>query len=194
VSTNGVNSMLEGFNKSYHGIAVRTGFKQWITALSLTFMIAVIIIFSISSIIITEIAAGYLQSKHLVNAGTQIFLLRTATWLILLTAALLTISCLYYYGPSKKNRRPFISVGSVTATILLALTSVAFNFFVSNISQHNKIYGSIGTLIVILIWINFNTLQLLIGFELNASIENALKNSESRMSRKEEEKPVHRSV
>jgi membrane protein len=195
VSTNGVNSMLDGFNKSYHGIAVRTGFRQWVTALSLTILVAVIVIFSIALIIFSEIASGYLSSAHLVNAGTQIFLLRSLTYAILFTAALMTISCLYYYGPSKKNRRPFISVGSVTATLLLAMTSIAFNYFVSNFSQHNKIYGSIGTLIVILIWINFNTLQLLIGFELNASIENALKSpAPAKKGQSEKDEPIHRSL
>jgi membrane protein len=87
--------------------------------------------------------------------------------------ALTSISSLYYFGPSKKNKRPFISVGSVTATVLLLITTFAFNYIISNFGQYNKLYGSIGTLIVILLYINFNTLQLIVGFELNASIENA---------------------
>jgi membrane protein len=195
VSTNGVNSMLDGFNKSYHGLEMRTGFKKWLTSLSLTLLVAVIIIFSITLILITEFASGYLAKKDILNAGANIFLLRSATWVILLVTSLVTISCLYYYGPSKRNRRPFISVGSVTATVLLAITSVAFNYFISNFSQYNKIYGSIGTLIIILIWINFNTLQLIIGFELNASIENALRSSDqTKKPIAEPDETIHRSV
>lgn len=195
VSTNGVNSMLDGFNKSYHGLEMRTGFKKWLTSLSLTLLVAIIIIFSITLILITEYASGYLTQKDLLNSGTNIFLLRSATWVILLATSLITISCLYYYGPSKRNRRPFISVGSVTATALLAITSVAFNYFISNFSQYNKIYGSIGTLIIILIWINFNTLQLIIGFELNASIENALRSGDQiKKSATQADEFLHRSV
>jgi membrane protein len=196
VSTNGVNSMIDGFNKSYHGIEVRTGFTKWVTALSLTLLVAVIIIFSITLIIFTELLSAYLAQTDLINSGTNIFMLQTATWVILLATSLVTISSLYYYGPSKKNRRPFISVGSVTATLLLALTSVVFNYFISNFSQYNKIYGSIGTLIVILVWINFNTLQLILGFELNASIENALRSNDgtSRKAAEDSESPIHRSV
>jgi len=196
VATNGVRSMIDGFNKSYHGVAVRSGLKQWIASLSLTVLVAFILIFSIAIILLTSVASDYLHSKDLLNTATQLFFLQTITWVILLAAALTTISCLYYYGPSKKNRRPFISVGSVTATALLALTSFGFNFFVNHISQHNKIYGSIGTLIVILIWINFNTLQLIIGFELNASIENALRSSEaaSKDDSKESDEGIQRSL
>jgi len=173
ISTNGIYSMIESFNQSYHGIEVRTKFKQRLVSIFLTMLLALIVVFSIALIIATEIASVYLEKKNFLNAGTQIFLLQAGKWIILVGMSLTAISSLYFYGPSKKNKRPFVSVGSVMATILLILTSIAFNFFISNFAQYNKIYGSIGTLIVILVWIYFNSLQLLIGFELNASIENA---------------------
>ncbi len=175
VSTNGINSMIEGFNQSYHGIEVRKVFKQRLISIFLTLMLAIIVILSLGMIVTAEVVYNYLESKNLLDSAPSYNLVRAATWFILVLMALLMISFLYYYGPSKKNKRPFISVGSVTATFLLILTTLAFNYFVGNFGQYNKIYGSIGTLIVILIWINFNSLQLIIGFELNASIENAMK-------------------
>lgn len=173
VSTNGINSLIESFNSSYHGIEVRSAFKQRMVSLFLTLMLAVIVIFSIALIFFAEIATGYMESKHYLRTGINFFMLRAGTWIILLAMSLTMISFLFFFGPSKKNRRPFISVGSVMATLLLLLTTYAFNFFITNFAQYNKVYGSIGTLIVILLWINFNSLQLIIGFELNASIENA---------------------
>jgi membrane protein len=159
-------------------VEVRSAFKQRVVSVFLTLMLAIIVIISVGLILFAEIASVYLESKNLINTGPRIFLLQAGTWVILIIMSLLMISFLYYYGPSKKNKRPFISVGSVTATILVLLTTLVFNYFIGNFSQYNKIYGSIGTLIVILLWINFNSLQLIIGFELNASIENAFKRAE----------------
>lgn len=202
VSTNGINSLINSFNQSYHGIEVRSAFQQRLVSVYLTLMLAIIVILSIALIILSEVATHYMESKNLLDAGPRIFLLQSGKWIILIGMALCMISFLYFYGPSKKNKRPFISVGSVTATILLIATSLAFNYFVANFSQYNKIYGSIGTLIVILIWINFNSLQLIIGFELNASIENALKAKSGRLTIKnegkiefpDEESPFQRSM
>ena len=95
-------------------------------------------------------------------------------YLILVILCFTAISSLYFFGPSggiKKFR--FISAGSTLATILVILTSVGFNFFIQHFGRFNKVYGSIGTLIVILIYINFNCLQLLIGYELNNAIDKA---------------------
>lgn len=173
VSTNGVYYLIDGFNKSYHGIYVRSPFKQRIVSLFLTLMLAIILIASVALITFTEITSNYLIEHEILKDGLSFFLIKAGTWLILVSMALTMISSLYYFGPSKKNRRPFISVGSVTATLLLIATTYVFNYIISNFGQYNKLYGSIGTLIVILLYINFNTIQLILGFELNASIENA---------------------
>jgi membrane protein len=173
ISTNGVYYLIEGFNKSYHGIEVRTPFKQRVVSLFLTIMLATIVIVAIGLMIFTEYASSYLNTHDIIKNRPSVILLNLTTWVILVTMALTMISSLYYFGPSKKNRSPFISVGSITATVLLIATTAVFNYIISNFGQYNKIYGSIGTLIVILLYINFNAIQLIIGFELNASIENA---------------------
>ncbi len=173
VSTNGIYYLIDGFNKSYHGIDVRSAFKQRLVSLFLTLMLAIIVLASIALITFTEITSRYLTEHDVIKNGPSLLLIQAGTWFILVTMALTSISSLYYFGPSKKNKRPFISVGSVTATVLLLITTFAFNYIISNFGQYNKLYGSIGTLIVILLYINFNTLQLIVGFELNASIENA---------------------
>ena len=173
ISANGIYSMIDGFNKSYHGIEVRTPFKQRMISVFLTLMLAIILIGSFALIGFTEYAVANLEGKAILNNATTVLMLRTGTTAILLMTSLMMISSLYFFGPSKKNRRPFISVGSVTTTIMITLTTFAFNYFIGNFSQYNKLYGSIGTLIIILVWINFIAVQLIIGFELNASIENA---------------------
>ena len=66
-----------------------------------------------------------------------------------------------------------MSAGSITATILSVITSIGFGYYVNNFAQYNQLYGSIGTLLVILLWMYFNSIILLLGFELNASIVSA---------------------
>jgi membrane protein len=80
------------------------------------------------------------------------------------------ISLIYTLGPSMHRRINFINIGSITATFFSLLTSLGFSYFINNFNRYNEVYGSIGALIVIMIWIQFNSFILLVGFELNASL------------------------
>jgi membrane protein len=82
-------------------------------------------------------------------------------------------SFLYYLAPAAESRFRFISAGSTLSTVLTILASVGINYYVNSISRYNTLYGSIGTLIIIMVWIFFNAMIVLIGFELNVSIRNA---------------------
>jgi membrane protein len=83
------------------------------------------------------------------------------------------ISFIYYIGGNRKLRWRFFSAGSTLATLMVLLVSFGFGYYVDNFANYNKIYGSIGTIIVIMLWIYFNSYVLLVGFELNASIQQA---------------------
>ncbi len=112
------------------------------------------------------VAHGYLERI----AANLLAFVRT---IVLVFMILLSISLLYNYGPMKSRHWRFLSPGSILATILVILSSLAFSFYVSNFAQYNKLYGSIGTLLVIMLWIYVNAIGLIIGFELNASIAQA---------------------
>ena len=92
-------------------------------------------------------------------------------WLILISVYFITISILYRYGPSNTKKCKLFSPGSWLATVLAILTFWGFGYYINNFGNYNKVYGSIGTLIVIMIWLYLNSLIILIGFELNASID-----------------------
>ena len=85
------------------------------------------------------------------------------------------ISILFQFGPSQKTDWKLFSPGAILATIFIILTSYGFGYYIENFNQYNKLYGSIGTLIIILLWLYFNAIVMLIGFELNASIFKAIK-------------------
>jgi membrane protein len=95
--------------------------------------------------------------------------------LVITAMFLFAFSFLYYLAPAGENKFRFISAGSMLSTMLTIAASVAFNYYVNNFSRYNTLYGSIGTLMIIMIWINFNALAVIIGFELNASIMGAKK-------------------
>jgi membrane protein len=93
--------------------------------------------------------------------------------MIVLALLLAAISSVYYLAPAKRGQFRFISAGSLLATLLVLITTLGFNLYVDNFARYNALYGSLGTLMVILVWIYINAISLLIGFELNASIHMA---------------------
>lgn len=98
-------------------------------------------------------------------------MLLVGKWIVVLALFFFAISFLYYYAPAVKKRWRFISPGSTFATLLSILFSTGFAYFVNNFGSYNKVYGSIGTIIVIMLWMYFNSMSLILGFELNASID-----------------------
>jgi membrane protein len=91
-------------------------------------------------------------------------------WLVILTLFYFSIALIYRFGAALRTRFKWITPGATLATLLSIITSVAFSFYVNSFGTYNKVYGSIGTIIVLMLWIQLNCLILQIGFELNASI------------------------
>ena len=94
----------------------------------------------------------------------------TIRWIIIVILFFYSISFIYRYAPSVKKRWPLVSPGSVLATVLILLTTILFSYWVNHFNNYNKIYGSIGTIMILMLLIYLNSLILLIGFELNLSI------------------------
>jgi len=174
-ATNAVNGIIEAFNDTYHSLETRSVVKQRLVSLMLVFILSLVIIIATTLIIGGAAFVNYLQSVHLIKDSWIYYLILVGNWLIVVSMLFFGISFLYYFGPAKKGRYRFISAGATLATILSIATSVAFNYYIINFSKYNTLYGSIGTLIIMLLWINFNAVILLIGFELNAGISEARK-------------------
>ena len=172
-TTNGISALIDGFNKSYHVKETRTGFRQRMAAFTLTAILSLLVIAAILIIVSSESATHYLVVHHIIKSKGQIVLLYIGKWIVIAALFLFAISFLYYFGPALHKRWRFFSAGSIVASFLSILTSIGFGTFVNNFGNYNKVYGSIGTLIVIMLWIYYNALILIIGFELNASIDNA---------------------
>lgn len=173
-STNGVNSLIEAFNTYTDAIETRSAWRQKLAALWLTVYTALLVIISIILTTVGTVVLDFLNDKNLFGDSLEYYLLLFVKWFLTVLFLYCLISGLFYYGPAKKRRWKFFNVGSTLATVLSLLTTYGFMFYVNNFNSYNKLYGSIGTLIVIMLLIFFNSMVLLIGFELNVSIDRAL--------------------
>jgi membrane protein len=172
-ATNGFSSMITAFNNSYYVAESRSALMQFLVSISLVFIVTILVLIAIALIIFSGITLTFLSDKGILQDSFSIFLIVAGKWIVVVSLLFFSFSFIYYIAPSKKSQYRFISAGSTLATILSIFTSLGFAYYVNNFGQYNKLYGSIGTIIVILLWIQFNSFILLIGFELNASIKNA---------------------
>lgn len=167
-STNGVSSMIDGFNNTYHAIESRSLLKQRLISLILVLITTLLLVLAIALIIYSAIILKALPLGH-----SSRYLIQIGRFVIVFLLLFMIISFNYYLGPANNKGWRFISAGSTFTTIMCLLTSLGFAWYVNNFGTYNKLYGSIGTLIIVLLWIYFNSIMLLLGFELNASIHSA---------------------
>ena len=172
-STNGIASIIEGFNSTVHAIETRSWLKQRLVSLFLLVVISVLIIILISLSIIGGYIIRWLMNEGILTDFFTILMIQVLRWILIVSLFLFTNSFLYYFAPARRREFRFISAGSTLTTILLILTTYGFNFYIDNFNRYNALYGSIGTLLVFMLWIYFNSIIVLIGFELNASIRMA---------------------
>jgi membrane protein len=170
-STNGFNAMINSFNETYHEIETRTAVAQRLVSLLMVIISTLLISIAIILIVFSEIILTTLISAD----GITFFLIHLGKYIILIGVCLCFISFNYYMGPKRKNGFHFLTPGSILATFLTIITSILFAYYVNNFGNYNKLYGSIGTLIVIMLWIYIVSLILLLGFDLNVSIQSAKK-------------------
>ncbi len=174
-STSGANSLIEAFNNTYHTLETRSMFRQYLISLFIVFIISFLLILTVVLITLGPTLLIWLLPASLENSLFILIILEILRWLIVIGLLLMAVSSLFYLAPVRRKHFRFISAGSMLATILIVITTLGFNFYVDNFSTYNAFYGSLGTLMIVLIWIYINAISLLVGFELNASIMTARK-------------------
>jgi membrane protein len=175
-ASNGVIAIMNAFNQSSHSIESRNVLKKHLIAILLVFILAVNMIISGAALALSSILLYFMESKGIIGDNFTLFSLQAGQWVIILLTSLIAFSSIYYFAPAKKRIFPFFSAGSIIASLLSVLSFKVFSVFIENFSNYNKFYGSLGTMIMIIVWINLTALMLLIGFELNASIYTASMN------------------
>jgi membrane protein len=166
--SNGMNAILSGFQSSLHITIKRTYFRQYAVAIALSLVLTVILIITISAIVTLEVVI-----QSLIKSGfltDDVYLLQMGRYIFLILMILVVTSLLFKFAARETRHASFFSYGSVFSTILFGITSFLFGIYVVRFAQYNQLYGSIGTLLVLMIYIWINCFILLLGFELNALI------------------------
>ncbi|SHM24945.1 YihY/virulence factor BrkB family protein [Flavobacterium xinjiangense] len=161
---NGLNGILGGFESSRHVLIKRGFIHQYIVALGMSLLLSLLLIVTISTILVFEV---FIQ-KTVFSDVNQLIILGRYAFVILMILA--TTSILFKFGTKHDKNRAFISIGSVFTTILILLDSYIFGIWVIRFSKYNELYGSIGTLLILMFYIWINCMILLLGFELNATV------------------------
>jgi len=165
-SSNAVMGIMRAFDKNYLGFKKRKMIRRRATALQLTSVLFVLMFASLLVLI--------MQSSVLKLFGLKNVLVRQiigyARWVVIVLLFFGSVSFIYRYAPFVHKRWKLINPGCILATTLMLLFTVFFSYWVNNFSNYNKLYGSISTILILMLLIYFNSLVLLIGFELNVSI------------------------
>jgi membrane protein len=164
-SSNGIMGMIKGMNSSAHIHDSRPAGKQRLIALLLLLLI---VLMTVGSVVILIFSSTLLKKYiHHTSVTTIIEVFR---FLTVYTIVFITVSSIYYLAPAKILRKRFISPGAIVATNASIVASYILAEFFRNFDSYNKIYGTIGSFPVLMLWIFINCLVLLVGFELNVSI------------------------
>jgi membrane protein len=172
-ATNGIDAILEGFGQSYHDTDTYSWWKQKLAAFLMMMALSLMIVVSMSFLAFGKVTIYFLAEQQLITDRATIIFLRLLQWLIIILITLTGISLLYYFGQPKdrqRNRYRFFSPGAILGTTLFVVGGLLIKLYFENFARYNLLYGSIGSIIILLVWLYYNAIILLIGFELNASI------------------------
>ena len=169
-ASNAMTGIIRSFDKSI--MQNRPFFlHQRMRAIRLTIILILLVFASLIVLIGQEQLASLLRSGFDIEQSTILPYWNSLRWVIIILLLFYGNAFIYKYAPHIKEKWPLISPGALLSTGLMLLTTFGFSYWVNNFSSYNKIYGSIGTVLVVMTIIYMNALILLIGFELNVSIE-----------------------
>ena len=167
--TNGINAIFGGFEYSYHVSDNRNVFKAYLISLAVSLLISLFLIITITLVILYQVALTKMNDKGWLNTE-DLNLLNYGKNILFLIMIFTTVSLLFRYGTKQVKQVKFFSEGAILTTILSLFTFYLFGIYVVKFAQYNQLYGSIGTLLILMLFVWLNAIILLLGFELNASL------------------------
>lgn len=181
-ATNGIMSMISAFNKCYKTVENRSYIKKVFTAMTIIFFLLMMLFMSIFFVVISK---QYLNTIGLNKEFLYYFILGFK-YLLFCVVFFIGISIIYYIAPAVSERWKFFSTGSLIASLLSLLFTLGFSYYINSFDSYNKLYGSIGAFMGVMLWFYAISIVLLIGFEINASLDLAKRES----LKKQRPKPI----
>lgn len=172
-ASNTIQAILDGLNASYHLKQQQNPFFQRLISLGLLIALPITMALALLIMGLSGFVINYLKINDLLGSDLTYYGLEILKWLLSTLLILLSISTLYNVANVNKREWKFISAGASLSTIGVIVVSLGFAYYVNNFGNYNKLYGSLGALLVTLMWIYINFITILVGFELNTSISKA---------------------
>ncbi len=183
-STNGFHNLMDLLNKYSHFTETRSFWKQRLVAIGLSIFVTVLILVSVLMLTAGTILLSYLEKVRYFPSATVPWLISGFNFFIVGLIVMGIVGAIYFYAPAKHRKWKFFSAGAIFATLIILLTTYGFSQYVNHFNSYNKVYGSIGVLIVIMSLIYINTFILLIGYDLNVAIDMALNQEKKNKARR----------
>jgi len=174
LTANGVSSIFSGFEGSYHVELSRSLLRQYLFSMMVAILLAFLLLFGVVAFVFFEI---YILNNLESLIPSEINWIRWGQILFYIILTYLSVTILYFFGTIEGKKIKFLSPGALMTCLLIILTTYLFGVYIENFSTYNQLYGSIGALLIFLIYIWLNSNMLLLGFELNATL-NRLKNQD----------------
>ena len=174
LATNGMISLMDAFNRIFRTNENRSWIKTRTMATILTLILAGMLVVTVLMLVVGQFAIKWLYHQNSILEDYQFYLFIILRFVTMFIGFLITISAIYYLAPSIHDRWQFFSPGSVVAALLCLSASFLFSTYITNFGTYNKLYGSIGALIALMIWFYMLSAIILLGFTLNASIDTAV--------------------
>jgi membrane protein len=171
LSTNGMTALMSAFNACYKTKETRGFLKMRVIATGLIFILAVSIIVSVALLVVGQQFLRDSDIRSVVSDSISLDVVIILRFVFLYIVFQLAISSIYYFAPAVHEKWHFLSVGSVFSSLACIVASFGFSYYVNNFGTYNKLYGSIGALLVLMLWLFIISLILLVGFEMNAAID-----------------------
>ncbi len=169
LAANGVNSIFSAFEYSVHVTMNRNFFRQYFVAILVSIFLAILLLITVGSILYGEYVINELKAGSYIE--DDFFWINFLQYTVFAVMLYVVISTLYHFGVKEGRQTRFFSVGALVTTLLFLLTTYFFGVYINNFSQYNELYGSIGALLIMMFYIWINSNLLLLGFELNISLQ-----------------------
>ena len=172
-ASNSINAILSGFNGSVNLENKGGLLKTRLFSLGVLFVMALVVVICMALITLSEVIFDYGFAQVEMTEGLAQFLVSSVRYIIIITLIYSVVTLLYNVGNLDMKKFKFFSAGAMLTTMFFLMTTIGFAIYLNNFGNYNELYGTLGTLVVLLVWLDFNCLILLLGFELNASISKA---------------------
>jgi membrane protein len=169
-ATSGVVALMTAFNASHQSAEQRSFLKTRLTAVGLTITLVLALFLAVVVLVVGGVVTQYVQQIGILNNDFILLLLTIGRYLLVFGVFIGAVSIIYKYGPDVDLKWTFVTPGSTVASVLIVASTLAFSYYVANFGSYNKVYGSIGTLIALMVWLNLVLLLVIVGFEINVSL------------------------